>query len=226
MSDQKSQMVLAEKYELEVKLKGKEGYQIDGQKRLLHEKKLVPRQWAEDRNEHPNNEYYVVFEEETAELMKQREANIQENAEKESRKNVTMADLVDVVANGGKPVKAKILEAVPDVSKEELSKKDAEIEELKRKLAEKESEGKRPEPSEEKRPEPSEEKRPEPSEEKTERVPDEKPKETENESSDDKPSIEWEEERLREYCAEKGYKFHHKAGAEKLMEVITENEKS
>lgn len=108
MSNQ-SLMVVAEKYELEVKIPGEQGYQVKGQKRLVHGKKLVPRAWVEDRNSHPNNELYVIYEDDTAELMKVREQNILDNAEKAKRASTSMADLVDAVAEkAAKPKKEKV----------------------------------------------------------------------------------------------------------------------
>lgn len=93
-----STMVLAEKYELQVKIPGSTAYSVKGQKKLVHGKKLVPRIYVEQRNSHANNELYVVYEEETEKLMEQREKNIIENAEKAKREQVSMADLVDKVA--------------------------------------------------------------------------------------------------------------------------------
>jgi hypothetical protein len=98
MMSNKSIMVLASKYRLKEPISVKDGsFNEKGSKEFLS-KKLVNRDWAEDRNSHPNNELYVFHEEETEELMELREQNILDNAEKERRANVSQADLIDAIA--------------------------------------------------------------------------------------------------------------------------------
>lgn len=188
--EQKSQMVLAEKYELQVRIPGTSQYQKDGQRRLVHEKKLVPRAWAEQRNQHSNNELYVLFEEETDALMKQRQANIKNNAIKEAKSKMSMGDLIDVVAGKSTtPVEAAI-------ESDELVEKDKKIAELEAKLkAAKEESKPEPEVSE-------------PVDEPT--------------GQPDFDGMEVPE--LQKYCDDNGIKYHHKAGKEKLIEIITENQ--
>jgi hypothetical protein len=93
-----SLMVVVNKYELQVRLAGGK-YQEDGQKKLLQEGKVVPREWVEYRNSQNNNELYVIDEEATAELEKQRELNIKEAQAKAAKDNVSQADLVDALVN-------------------------------------------------------------------------------------------------------------------------------
>lgn len=132
-------MVVARKYELterDTSEGSKTAYKTDGAKREIHGDKLVPRHWVEERNSHPNNEHYVIDEDKTAEMMIQRDKNVKENAIKDKRSKATMADLVDALSGNrsGVPVLSEELTSEPDVSKEELSKKDNEIIELKKKL--------------------------------------------------------------------------------------------
>ena len=147
---------MASKYELEVKIKGGTAYQEDGQKTLVHENKFISRWWVEDRNLHNNNELYVIDEEATDAAYIKREKNQKENALKAKRENVTMADLVGVVA-----------EAVSDKPKKKAKK----VEEI---------------------------------------------KDVEVEIDLDADSI----ESLRARCEALNIKYHHKAGKEKLLELI------
>lgn len=134
-------MVMASKYELEVKVKGGTAYQKDGQKTLVHNNKFMPRWWVEDRNSHDNNEHYVIDEEATKDAYVQREKNMKENQLKAKRENVSMADLVGVVAEAvaDKPKKkAKKIEVIKDIEddNEELSI-DAQIAHVQQELKEK-----------------------------------------------------------------------------------------
>lgn len=110
-------MVMASKYELQVKIPGKTAYQKDGQKKQVHENKAMPRWWVEDRNSHENNEIYIIDEEATEEYNNSRAANVKANELKKKKANVSMADLVEVVAEAvaDKPKKkAKKVEDLED----------------------------------------------------------------------------------------------------------------
>jgi len=94
-----SYLVLAEKYELRVKIPGKSGaYKVEGEKDLKHGKRLIKRSFVESRNAVPNNELYVLFEEETEKLMKKREQNIIDNQEKDRKSKMSTSDLVEAIA--------------------------------------------------------------------------------------------------------------------------------
>ena len=93
-------MVMAKKYELQVKIQGSTAYQKDGQRKLIHDNKFIQRWWVEERNKHENNELYVVDEEATEAAYELQAKNIEENAEKAKRSKVSMADLVDSVVTG------------------------------------------------------------------------------------------------------------------------------
>lgn len=108
-----SNLVLAEKWELKVPVGIKAGtWKSDGDKKLKISKKLISRHFALSRieagkmyddkgelikNIRSNNELYILFEDETKEIMKTREKNIIENAEKERKNKMGMSDLVDAV---------------------------------------------------------------------------------------------------------------------------------
>lgn len=115
-------MVMASKYELQVKIPGKTAYQKDGQKKQVHGNKAMPRWWVEDRNSHENNEIYIIDEEATEKYNNSRAANVKANELKKKKANVSMADLVDVVAEAvaDKPKKkAKKVEEVDNSSEED-----------------------------------------------------------------------------------------------------------
>ena len=102
----KSQMVWAQKYRLLTPESIVNGtYREDGQKEMVHDWKLVPRDWVEGRNAQRNNELYIVDEEETERLMKIREENIKKQAEDRKKEQVSMADLVGAIAEGVAPKK-------------------------------------------------------------------------------------------------------------------------
>ena len=64
------------------------------------------------KNVRSNNELYILFEAETAELMKVREKNIILNAEKDRKAKLGMSDLVDAVTN--KTVKTPVKTVIPE----------------------------------------------------------------------------------------------------------------
>ena len=126
MSNVKSQMVMAKKYELQVKVPGKTAYQKDGQRKLVHGNKFLSRWWVESRNLQENNELYEIDEEATDEAYIQREKNIKANAAKAKREKVSMADLVDTIAGKvSEPKKAKEVEVEKEA--EEGISKEAQI---------------------------------------------------------------------------------------------------
>lgn len=95
-----SVMVWATKYKLLSPISLKDGkWDKGGAKQEIHSK-LMPRAFVEDRNKHDNNELYVIDEEKTAELMKQREVSIAENQERAKRESLTQADLIEAIAGG------------------------------------------------------------------------------------------------------------------------------
>lgn len=103
-----STMVVADKYQLLEPVSQLAGtWNKAGGKKHLG-RKIVPRSYVEDRNSHNNNELYIIDEAATVAMLEERERNIVENAEKRSKENVTMADLVGTVADalkGDKPKK-------------------------------------------------------------------------------------------------------------------------
>ncbi len=129
MSKEKSYMVVASKYQLEVPIVGKTAYKTDGQKILKQKDKIVPRHYVENRNSHPNNELWVIDEEKTAKMVVQREKNIIANLEKDRREKVSTADLVDAIAGKvAKDVVPKVvpIETVKEPVKETSSTNDSE----------------------------------------------------------------------------------------------------
>ena len=152
-------MVMAKKYELQVKISGQTAYQKDGQKKLVHDNKFISRAWVEDRNSHENNELYVIDEEATSEAYVMREQSIKDNVLKKKKESITMADLVGVIA-----------ESVSDKPKKKAKKVVEEVEEPESETME----------------------------------------ELEDYSIED----------LQHYCSVHGVKYHHKAGKEKLLELI------
>lgn len=166
-----SNLVLAERYELKVPASIKDNtWKSDGQKELKAKKKLISRNFALSRiesgkmydqkgkeieNIRSNNELYIIYEEETVEVMKQRDKNIIKNAEKAKKEKMGMSDLVDAVVNKSEKPKAK---------KKEASKK--------------------------------------------------------VESNDTKSVDDMDKDELKKYCDDNELKYHHKAGKEKLLEII------
>lgn len=113
----KSTMVWATKYQLKTPKSIQQGtFDPNGQKEEQGSR-LLPRDWVEDRNSQENNELYVVDEEYTAQLMKQREQNIIDNAEKAKFDNVGTADLVKAIAGLTGAAKSE-----PEVKKPEPKK--------------------------------------------------------------------------------------------------------
>ena len=111
-------MVMASKYELQVKIPGKTAYQKDGQKKQVHGNKAMLRWWVEDRNSHENNEIYIIDEEATEEYNNSRAANVKANELKTKKANVSMADLVDVVAEAVADKPKKKVKKVEDLEDE------------------------------------------------------------------------------------------------------------
>lgn len=112
-----SSMVWATKYQLLSPLSLKDGkWDKNGAKKEL-KSGLVSRQFVEDRNSHDNNELYVIDEEKTAELMKQREVNSKLNVEKAKREQVGFADLVEGLTKAvAKPLNTNSKSSEPDES--------------------------------------------------------------------------------------------------------------
>lgn len=91
-------MVWARKYQLLIPSQRQKGvYSTEENSKKLIYQKLVPRSYVEDRNSHPNNELYEIDEEKTSQLMKERENNIIDNAEKAKLENVGMHDLIRAI---------------------------------------------------------------------------------------------------------------------------------
>ena len=110
-----SHNVLAIKWRLLVPISIKDGtFKQDGAKEMIHDKKLVNRHFASQRNEIQNNEFYEFLEEETTELMKIREGNILKNAETRKKESLGISDLATAVIELAKPkVKAVVELAEP-----------------------------------------------------------------------------------------------------------------
>lgn len=108
METNSSTMVFAAKYKLLEPLSLQEGtWNPEGRKKLVKEV-IIPRRVVEDRNAHNNNELWVIDEEKTAALMKEREQNIIKNAEKAKKERTSTADLVDAIVSVATPkLKAK-----------------------------------------------------------------------------------------------------------------------
>lgn len=86
-------MVFAEKFIL-ARVNGK----WDKNTRTSKGVKLIPRQWAEDRNAQDNNEYYAIDEERSKGITEARQANAIKNAERRKRKEVSQGDIVEALA--------------------------------------------------------------------------------------------------------------------------------
>lgn len=107
----KTILVSATKYRLKVAKSIIEGtWEKDGQREKIHTKVLA-RKFVEDRNAHDNNEHYVIDEKKSIELTEEREKNIIKNAAQAKREKMTMADLVETIAN--KQVPAQPAAEVP-----------------------------------------------------------------------------------------------------------------
>lgn len=108
-------MVFARKWQLMTPISMKSGtFDKNGQKKELHDWKLVPRYWVEQRNSHDNNELYEVDEEMTADAMRQRDKNIKLNEEKRSKEAVSNSDLVGAIAQ----MASKHVDATPETNEE------------------------------------------------------------------------------------------------------------
>ena len=95
-------MILAEQYKLKVPIVGSGGaYEVDGQRELVNKKKLIPLEWAIERNKSPNSEYFKFYEEETKELEVIRQKNVIKNAENKRKEELGMNDLIDAIAGKG-----------------------------------------------------------------------------------------------------------------------------
>jgi len=109
-----SHNVLAIKWRLLVPISIKDGtFKQDGAKEMIHDKKLVNRHFASQRNEIQNNEFYEFLEEETTELMKIREGNILKNAEIRKKESLGISDLATAVIELAKP-KVKAVVELPE----------------------------------------------------------------------------------------------------------------
>ena len=108
-------MVFARKWQLMTPISMKAGtFDKQGQKKELHDWKLVPRYWVEQRNSHDNNEWYEVDEEMTADAMVLREKNIRLNEEKREKEAVSTSDLVGAIAQ----MASKHVDATPETNEE------------------------------------------------------------------------------------------------------------
>lgn len=92
-----SLMVVATKYKLKEGVRFREGVWKDSGRFEKVNTKIISRAFVEQRNEHDNNENYIIDEEATAEMMEQRELNIIENAKVAKREKMTTSDLVDAI---------------------------------------------------------------------------------------------------------------------------------
>lgn len=100
-----SQMVVATKYKLTNPISLKSGtWDKEGSKQKVRTSVLL-RSYVEDRNTHDNNELYVIDEEATLEMLKQREISIKENIKRDKRNKASFADLVEAVATPKESVK-------------------------------------------------------------------------------------------------------------------------
>lgn len=96
MSNQ-SLMVVATKYQLKIPISIKTGtWDKKGAKEKIHTK-IVPRLFVEQRNEHNNNEVYVIDEKATEKMVLDREANIKAQLEKKKTDSLTTSDLINAV---------------------------------------------------------------------------------------------------------------------------------
>ena len=91
-----SNIVIASKYKLLTRRNG--SYDKDGTKELEQKDKVLNRSYVENRNEHDNNELYVIDEEKTKEILKLREVEIEENSIKRKKESLGQSDLIDVMA--------------------------------------------------------------------------------------------------------------------------------
>lgn len=99
--DNKSHMVVATKFKLTKPISIKKGtWNKDSGKEKVHTK-ILPRRVVESRNEHDNNEHYIIDEEATENMLKKREKNIIANAAKEKREKTSTADIVEAIQTMG-----------------------------------------------------------------------------------------------------------------------------
>lgn len=95
-----SQMVIADKYQLLEPLnQGEQIYNEKGSKKLIS-RKAVLRSFVEERNQHKNNELYIIDEEATKEFYELREESIKANKLKEAKEKLSQADLIDIMIKG------------------------------------------------------------------------------------------------------------------------------
>jgi hypothetical protein len=119
-------MVVADKYKLTQPLSINAGtWKKDGVKEHIH-RKIVTRDFVENRNSHTNNELYIIDEEATLEMIEQREKNIILNAEKSRKEKMTTSDLVEAIIGNQKP-KVKKPKAEKTVKVEDDKKPNIEL---------------------------------------------------------------------------------------------------
>ena len=117
-------MVVATKYRLTNPISIKSGtWDKKGAKVEVHTK-IVQRSFVESRNEHDNQELYVIDEDATDKMMVTREDNILKNAAKEKRDSATTADLIESIAGAVSAKKETPAKKVEDKNLHTLSKED------------------------------------------------------------------------------------------------------
>ena len=95
-----SQMVIADKYQLlEPINQSQQIYNEKGSKKHLG-RKAVLRSFVDERNQHKNNELYIIDEEATKEFYEKREAQIILNKQREAKEKLSQADLIDLMIAG------------------------------------------------------------------------------------------------------------------------------
>lgn len=101
-------MVMASKYRLKEFKSVQQGlYDQEGSKELIHENKLIARDYVEMRNSEENNELYVIDEDATKAYLKQREENVKENEEKAKRASVSQDDILKALIEDKAEQKSK-----------------------------------------------------------------------------------------------------------------------
>jgi len=219
-----SLMVIASKYRLEVPLPGKNGaFDTNGQKVLLLEDKVVSRVYVEARNEHPNNEHWIINEAETALLPEKSKAKRKLLADKKRIANMDAGKVVGALVQqlSGGAVKAEDVDA-PAVKAKKTTKKAEKLppaDDTKKEAGGTEDEVVK-EPGNEVKADTggtgSEEADP-PVDEKTDgQATEESPKE--------KPIKRMNLTELRAKCEDNGYPYDSEATKAKLIEIITEKE--
>jgi hypothetical protein len=99
-----SAMVVARKYRLLSPISIKNGtFDKDGAKKLIHDNKIIPREFVEQRNSFNNNELYVIDKKATELYLKQREEQILINQEKAKKDKLSVSDLVDAIKGNNNP---------------------------------------------------------------------------------------------------------------------------